>query len=208
MLKIKICGIRRYVDALYLNKHKPDYAGFILSEGFRRSIDFNDFLKLNDTLDKSIKRVGVFVNEKIENVKLYASILDVIQLHGNEDEKYIEQIKDFSNCEIWKAVRAKNYADIEVADRLPCDKLLIDSYVKGKVGGTGVAADFNIIKKAKISKEFFLAGGLNNNNINLAINDVSPYGVDLSSSVETDGYKDESKINEIITAVRGGFTNE
>ncbi len=208
-LEIKICGNRRRQDIEYLNCYKPDYAGFILSSGFKRSITYGTFYEIISYLDKDIKKVGVFVNEPIDNIpKAYFEELDVIQLHGNENEQYISQLKKYFNGEVWKAVRAKSPEDIEMADKLPGDKLLIDSYVKGVVGGSGVVADFDVINKAKITKPFFLAGGLDSLNINSAIEQIKQdnlFGVDISSGVETDGFKDGHKIKDTITILRRCF---
>lgn len=204
MVKIKICGMRRVDDIMYVNKYKPDYVGFILSEGFKRTVAADKFCELKDCLDNSIKSVGVFVNEPIENIlKNYADKLDVIQLHGDENVEYIENFRKKFSGEIWKAVRAKAVCDIENACGLPVDKLLIDSYSEGSYGGTGKRADTNIITKAEITKPFFLAGGISAENAAEAVSAAAPYGVDLSSSVETDGFKDEEKIREIISIVRG-----
>lgn len=194
--------MRRKQDIDYVNKYKPDYVGFILSAGFKRTAEKNIFCEISQGLDRSIKKVGVFVNEDLENIKFFADKLDIIQLHGNENSEYINSLRKIFSSEIWKAVRAKSPEDIETADKLPCDKLLVDSYIKGIVGGSGVKADFEIIQKAKITKPFFLAGGLNSENIVAAIEQVKPYGVDFSGSVETDGFKDENKIKEIVDIIR------
>lgn len=204
MVKIKICGMRRAEDIQYVNRNRPDYAGFILSEGFKRTVDRKTFPALRQQLDKEIKAVGVFVNEPLENVISFGKSLDVIQLHGDENEDYIKSLRNSFHGEIWKAVRAKTAGDIEKAGALSCDKLLIDSYVKGKVGGTGQAADLSIINSANFSKDFFLAGGLDSGNVLSAIEKVNPFGVDFSSSVETDGYKDENKIKDIISIIKNG----
>lgn len=202
MVKIKICGMRRTEDIVCVNKYRPDYVGFILSEGFRRTISEETFCELSRRLDSGIMKVGVFVNEPVESLLRYADRLDVVQLHGEEDGGYIKKVRSGFNGEIWKAVRACSAEDIEKADKLDCDKLLIDSYVKGKVGGTGRTADLDIILRADFSKEFFLAGGIDSNNVCRAVEKVGPLGVDLSSSVETDGWKDENKIKEIIGIIR------
>lgn len=203
MTRIKICGMRRTDDILYVNKYRPDYAGFILSPGFKRTVDLETFRQLQERLDKCIKRVGVFVNEPPENIlRYYAETLDVIQLHGDENRDYISKLSKECDCEIWKAVRTKTSADIEAACLLPVHKLVIDSYSQSQYGGTGKQVDLEIIRQAKITKPVFLAGGLNVKNIAEAISQVKPYGVDFSSSVETDGFKDEQKICEIIAAVR------
>ena len=189
MTKIKICGMRRVDDILYVNTYRPDYAGFILSEGFKRTVDMDTFCELERLLNKEIKRVGVFVNEPIENIlKSFAQKLDVIQLHGEENEKYINMLRENCNCEIWKAVRVKNADDIAKADALPVHKLLIDSFSEGNYGGTGKRVDLEIFSRVNLSKPFFLAGGLNEDNICDAMEKVQPYGVDFSSSVETEGF--------------------
>ncbi len=201
--RIKICGIRRKEDIAALNRCRPDYAGFILSEGFRRSIDAETFYELESMLDKDIRRVGVFVDEDLKEIgKSFISYLDVIQLHGHEDDDYIRSLKSISGAEIWKAVRAKTADDIEKADSLDCDRLVIDSYVKGIAGGTGREADTEVIKAAKVTKPFFIAGGVGENNAARLIGTLKPYGADISGSVETDGFKDEMKIKHIITLIR------
>ncbi|WP_443713047.1 phosphoribosylanthranilate isomerase [Ruminococcus sp.] len=203
MTRIKICGMLRVDDILYVNKYRPDYAGFILSEGFKRTIGFDSFCELDSRLDKDIKRVGVFVNEPTENIlKYYADKLDVIQLHGEENAEYISQLRENCGCEIWKAGRAKCADDIAKADALPVHKLLIDSFSAGSYGGTGKRVDLDIFSQVNISKPFFLAGGLNEENVCEAIEKVRPYGVDFSSSVETDGWKDEKKIKRIVETIR------
>ena len=201
--KIKICGMRRAEDISFVNKYQPDYAGFILSQGFKRTVTCEDFYTLREKLSKDIKAVGVFVNEPLENiVETFAGKLDVIQLHGDENEEYIRTLKAQTNCEIWKAVRVQTTKDIEKACTLSADKLLIDSFSKDSYGGTGKRVNLEIIKNAEITKPFFLAGGLNGENVQGAINEVHPYGVDFSSSVETDGFKDEKKICEIVKKIR------
>lgn len=195
--------MRRTDDILYVNKYRPDYAGFILTDGFKRTVSRSGFRQLESRLDKAVKRAGVFVNEPPENIlKYYAQALDVIQLHGDEDRDYILKLSSACGCEIWKAVRARTSEDIEAACLLPVHKLVIDSYSKANYGGTGKRVNLEIIRQAKITKSFFLAGGLSAENIAGAIKEISPYGVDFSSSVETDGFKDEKKIRDIIKAVR------
>lgn len=206
MTKIKICGMRRIDDILFVNKYRPEYAGFILSEGFKRTVLAKDFIELEQKLDKDIKRVGVFVNEPIENIlENFAEDLDVIQLHGDECEDYIQALKSKTDCEIWKAVRAKEISDIENACKLSADKLLIDSYSENAYGGTGKRVNLDIVKKANITKTFFLAGGINAENVGEVISETSPFGVDFSSSVETDGFKDEDKIKIIVESIRRNY---
>lgn len=206
MTKIKICGMRRVDDILFVNKYRPDYTGFILSQGFKRTVDLDTFCELESCLDKDIKRVGVFVNEPLENIIThYADKLDVIQLHGDENAEYITKLKESCDIEIWKAVRAQSSADIEKACALSVHKLLIDSFSAKSYGGTGKRVDLDIVKNANITKPFFLAGGLNADNVNESIAGVQPFGVDFSSSVETDGFKSEEKIAEIVAKIRNGI---
>lgn len=207
MTKIKICGIRRVEDAIILNEILPDYAGFILSKQFWRCIDKKQLSEICGILSKNILRVGVFVNESLDYILEYAPFLDVIQLHGEEDETFIRQLKDKTTCEVWKAVRVKSSQDIENACNLSADKLLIDSYSKKTYGGSGELANWDLVKNAKISKPFFLAGGISSENCTDAITLVKPYGLDISSSVETNRIKDREKIVEIFSKIRGD-TNE
>ncbi|MGN0587634.1 MAG: phosphoribosylanthranilate isomerase [Oscillospiraceae bacterium] len=205
MIKLKLCGMRRPEDISYINQYPPHYAGFILSPGFRRSIDRDTFLSLVSQLDKSIGRVGVFVDEPPENILQYTEYLDVIQLHGSENAEYIAKLRPKCGCEIWKAVRAKCTADIESADKLECDKLLIDSFSAKSVGGTGETADLQIILNADFSKPYYIAGGVSAANIKDILDtlkDKPPVGADLSSSIETDGCKDINKIREIYNIVK------
>lgn len=202
-MKIKLCGLRRRQDIEYINEFKPDYAGFILSDGFKRSVDEEKFHELEAALDKNIKRTGVFVNEPIERViGKFADKLDVIQLHGDEDIHYIQKLKKNVKCSIWKAVRAKASADIKNAMKLNADMLLLDAFVPDSYGGTGKTIDPDIIKNAGLKRDFFLAGGLNCENIKKIINQIHPYGVDISSGTETDGVKDRKKIKMIIEIIR------
>ncbi|MDE7293348.1 MAG: phosphoribosylanthranilate isomerase [Oscillospiraceae bacterium] len=201
---VKFCGMRRRLDIEYANECRPDYAGFILSDGFRRSIVMGTFYELVTYLDKDIKRVGVFVNEPIENILNchYNQELDVIQLHGNENEDYIKTLrKDFSG-EIWKAVRAQSPGDIGREQKKSCDKLLIDSYSEDCVGGTGKRINTENVKNANIGKPFFIAGGLDGENIAEIIRETAPYGVDVSSGIETEGCKDIDKMKKIMSILR------
>lgn len=202
-MKVKLCGLRRPEDIGYINEFKPDYAGFILSGGFKRSVGYEQFLTLESMLDKDIKRVGVFVNEPLESIaEKYADKLDVIQLHGDEDKSYLQALKNVVNCNIWKAVRVKEISDIENADGYGADMLLLDAFSPDSYGGTGKTADYSVIKKAVFSTPFMLAGGLDCDNVENAVRTVSPDGVDISGGIETDGFKDRDKIRKFMKIVR------
>lgn len=199
-IKLKLCGMRRRQDIDYVNEYRPDYVGFILSDGFRRSVGLGTFCELASCLDKGIKRVGVFVNEPLQSLmKYYPEELDVFQLHGDEDENYILQLRNNIpvSCEIWKAVRVRSAADIERWNGSAADRLLLDAFQEGSVGGTGKTADWNVITSANIQKPFFAAGGITAQNFTEAAVTLKPYGIDLSGGIETDGVKDKAKIAEI-----------
>lgn len=202
MSKLKICGLRRDEDIDYVNEFKPDYAGFILSQQFWRSVNIQTLSRLTQRLSDKIIPVGVFVNEDIEYIIPYTKYLKVIQLHGDEDNEYIKALKEKTDCEIWKAIRPQTSEEINEACSLEAEKLLIDSFSKEAVGGTGIVGNWNIIKSSKITKPFFLAGGISSENIIDAIDTVMPFGVDVSSSVETDKKKDREKIRNIVTKVK------
>ena len=198
MAKIKICGLKRLEDIEIANKYKPDYVGFVFADSKRKvTSDLASEMKKN--LDSSIKSVGVFVDEDIDEIiKLYENgIIDIAQLHGLEDEDYIRRLKQKSNyrLEIINAIEMSDEKDLKEYDNSLADYLLLDS---GK--GSGKTFDWRLIRK-DLKKEFFLAGGLNAENIAEAIEEFDPYAVDLSSSVETDGYKDELKIKKVMEAV-------
>lgn len=203
MTKIKICGLTREEDILAVNESKPDYVGFLFVENKSRTVTKERAEKLKSMLDTDIKAVGVFLNDDIDFVVSLAKegIIDLIQLHGDENEEYIRQIRQRTSVPIIKAVRAKDTETILYADRLDVDYLLIDTYNKNSYGGTGETFDWSMIPKLR--KPYFLAGGLNPENLTKALN-VGAYCLDLSSGAETDGLKDKEKIKKIVKIVRGG----
>lgn len=192
MAKIKICGLRRVEDIDYVNKSKPDFAGFILSPGFRRSIDFETFKDLRQRLDGDISVVGVFVNEPLENLQKFiqSGLIDYVQLHGCETPQYAKQIK----LHVIKALKPCDFDKVEEY-ATSVDYFLFDS-------GTGTGKTFDWQKIPKTDKPYFLAGGLTKQNIPLALEKYSPDVIDLSSSVETNGVKDFDKIKEVVNLVR------
>lgn len=203
MSLVKICGLKRSCDIEYVNKYKPDFIGFILSPCFKRSITPIQAQHLKNHLDKDIKAIGVFVNEDPGYILNFCEkdIIDIVQLHGDEDEIYITKLKEKTNKPVIKAVRVKSQEDILSAQNLPCDYLLLDAYQKGAYGGIGETFNWNMIPE-NINKPFFLAGGLDGKNVEQAIKQINPYAVDLSSGAETNGVKDETKIKTIIENVR------
>ena len=198
MAKIKICGLKRLEDIEIVNKYKPDYIGFVFAES-KRKVNYDLARQMKQNLDSSIQSVGVFVDADIDEIlEVYGlGIIDMAQLHGSESEEYIEKLKQKSNYQlkIINAIEMDSEKDLLEYDNSVADYLLLDS---GK--GSGKTFDWRLIRK-DLKKEFFLAGGLNSQNISQAIHEFDPYAVDLSSSVETNGYKDELKIKKVMEAI-------
>lgn len=202
MTKIKICGLRRPEDIIYVNECKPDYVGFVFAKS-RRQVTEDEAKLLRSALAPGIIPVGVFVNEDIDKVTglLNEGIIDIAQLHGDEDSTYIARLREkMQRGELIKAVRVASSESIEAAGKLNVDYLLLDTYSAKEYGGTGETFDWSVIQE--VGKPFFLAGGISSDNICQAIEAVQPYGVDVSSGVETDGVKDREKIIDIITKVK------
>ncbi len=199
--KIKICGLTRKEDIQIANRYKPDFIGFVFADG-RRKLSFSTAESLRGELSKEIKVVGVFVNEPLDNFKdiVKNNLVDLIQLHGDETASYLLKLKEITNKSIIKVIRAKSGDYIKSQLLSECGYFLLDSYKKGLYGGSGIAFDYSMLPK--INKPFFIAGGLNRDNILDCILRTKPYGVDISSGVETNGVKDEGKVAEIIQMIR------
>lgn len=199
MTKIKLCGMMRPADVIAAEEQGADYIGFVLTAGFRRSLTLDAFRELESfTLNGSAKKVGVFVNEPIENIAgLYADRLDLIQLHGSEDGEYIRSLREQTGKPIVKAFTVRSEADIKAAGESTADLVLLDSGT-----GTGKTFDHSLIKS--IERPFFLAGGLNSENVGAAVKALRPFAVDASSGIETDGIKDKNKMAAFVSAVRRG----
>lgn len=151
---------------------------------------------------ESIKTVGVFVNETVENLlKIAEEVkLDVIQLHGDEDESFIQTLKEQSNVEVWKAVQVRSAVDAEKWIDSSADMLLFDAYHKDERGGTGEVFDWSSLDE--FERPFMLAGGIDSTNVARAIRTVRPYGIDISSGIEAEGVKDNEKIKAFTNIVR------
>ena len=197
--KIKICGLRRREDILAINEAKPDYCGFIIEfpRSFR-SITADKARELVRELSPKIRAVGVFVNAPMELVRdlLNDGTLALAQLHGQEDESYIRELKTYTDRPIIKAFSIKTTEDIEKALQSPANYILLDQ----GGGGTGKTFDWSLIPE--IRRPFFLAGGIGAANLEQAIREIRPYAVDLSSSVETEKWKDPAKIRQVVDIVR------
>ncbi len=211
-MKIKICGLKRPEDVNYVNQSLPDFAGFVFA-GTKRKIDFDTAYNLKKALNPSIPSIGVFVNAKIGDILhlVRENVLDYIQLHGDETEEYIITLRSElkamgkEQIPIIKAVRVMSTEQVLNAEQLSVDYLLLDAFVAGEYGGSGKVFDHTLIPHLK--KPFFLAGGIDSNNIETILEtlkkeDKVPFCIDVSSSVETEGNKDEEKIAEMVSVIR------
>ena len=201
-MKIKICGLTRKEDVLAVNQWKPDYAGLVFAPG-KRQLTAEKARELRELLLPEIPSVGVFVNSPMESILSLAEngTVNLIQLHGDEDDAYILELKKRlpSPLPIIKAVRVQRTEDMIRAEELPADFLLFDTYIKGLYGGSGRTFEWTMIPAIK--KPWFLAGGIGFSNIKDAMK-TKAFCLDLSSSLETEGKKDPEKIKEIIQTMR------
>lgn len=199
-MKIKLCGMFRECDIDFANEAKPDYIGFVLEfPKSHRSIDFDTAKRLRARLAPEIKAVGVFVNSPETTCAEYANcgIIDMIQLHGNEDADYISRLRKLTGAPIIKAAKVRSSDDIRLVQELGADFILLDNGT-----GTGKMFDHSLLDGAEIGQPFFLAGGLDPDNLKQAAEAVKPYCVDLSSGVETNKVKDKEKMLAAVKAAR------
>lgn len=201
---IKLCGIRRVEDIYYCNEGLPDYIGFVFAES-KRKVSPDLARELKAALDPKIKVCAVTVNAPIDFFAEIFDIANVFQLHGNEDNSYISALRRlYPEREIWKAARIRCERDIDILSEITADKFVLDAFSENAYGGTGKRIDEKLLYYAKstLEKPFFIAGGVDKNNIGEIIEKFSPCGVDLSSSIETNGFKDREKMLEIMNIYR------
>lgn len=203
--KIKICGLFRPEDVSYVNEARPDYCGFVIQiPKSPRNVTENQLRILRKGLDEGIVPVGVFVNAPVELVVelLEEGVIDMAQLHGSEDERYLQSLRKLTRRPLIQAFSVSGEGDLCRAFESSADYILLDH---GK-GGTGERFDWEIleqwIERFGMTRPCFLAGGLNCANIPEAVSRCRPWAVDLSSSVETGGRKDKEKILAAVAAVR------
>lgn len=197
MAKIKICGLFRECDIDFVNEAMPDYIGFVFTKS-RRQVEEKQAYAFRKKLNPKITSVGVFVNGKEEEIlNLYNNgTISIAQLHGDENDEYIKHLKNKSGIRIIKSFNLNKNISIKILEKSNADFLLFDN----GTGGTGKTFDWDFVPKIK--KPFFLAGGLNENNVENAIKLTNPYAVDLSTGVETNGVKDREKILNIMRRVK------
>ena len=221
-----MCGISKVETIPAIVDAKPDYMGLVFApskrqvtveqaktlveELYKQNVVGNNseaeqtepVTSLDTASSETIKTVGVFVNETIENLlKIAEEVkLDVIQLHGDEDESFIQILKEQSKVEVWKAVQVRSAADAEKWIDSSADMLLFDAYHKDERGGTGEVFDWSALDE--FERPFMLAGGIDSTNVARAIRTVRPYGIDISSGIETEGVKDNEKMKAFTNIVR------
>lgn len=215
--KVKMCGISKVETIPAVVDAKPDYMGLVFASS-KRQVTVEQAKTLAEELHKQyaarynsgadqsytdeIKTVGVFVNETLDNLVTIAEKvhLDAVQLHGDEDETFIQSLKECTNVEVWKAVQIRSAADAEKWIDSSADMLLFDAYHKDERGGTGEVFDWSSLDE--FERPFMLAGGIDSTNVARAIRTVRPYGIDISSGIETEGVKDDEKIKAFTNIVR------
>ena len=215
--KVKMCGISKVETIPAIVDAKPDYMGLVFAPS-KRQVTVDQAKILVEELHRgyakkygsdtehdkngTIKTVGVFVNETVENLVTIANEanLDAVQLHGDEDEAFIQSLKERTNVEVWKAVQIRSAADAEAWIDSNADMLLFDAYHKDERGGTGEVFDWSCLDE--FERPFMLAGGIDSTNVARAIRTVRPYGIDISSGIETEGVKDDEKIKAFTNIVR------
>ncbi len=197
MTGVKFCGIKREEDIEIINSLKPQYVGFVFWEKSKRNVTPEEACRLRQKLDRNIKTVGVFVDADRDFVTRLVTdgIIDLIQLHGNEDEEYIRKLREKTDASLIKAFEIKGEEDIDRVNNSSADMVLLDA---GK--GEGMSFSWSLTKR--VNRPFFLAGGLSAENAAWAIAHVNPYALDVSSGIETDGVKNKEKMAAFIGAVR------
>lgn len=198
MTKIKLCGLKRIEDIEAANKLDPEFVGFVFAAGSRRYISKNDACFLRSNLKKTIATVGVFKDNELEEIAeiVKSNAISVVQLHGNESDDFIIDVKKICGCKVIKAFGIASSKDIDVANKSIADYVLLDA----PGGGTGNIFDHKFL--AEMKRQYFLAGGLGSDNVAELIGNYKPYAVDVSSKIETDGVKDLAKMKAFVNAVR------
>ncbi|MDE7243313.1 MAG: phosphoribosylanthranilate isomerase [Oscillospiraceae bacterium] len=198
-MRIKICGLSRPCDIGFVNEAKPDWCGFIINfPRSRRNVSLEQVRELSKKLDPSVVPVGVFVDQPVEfaAAALNRKFIRIAQLHGHEDSSYISALRSLApGCPVWKAFRVRTAEDLEQAAACSADLVLLDN-------GYGTGECFNWSLLDSFPRPYLLAGGLTLENIPDAAAQLHPYGIDISSGVETDGFKDRDKILAAVAAAR------
>lgn len=195
--KIKLCGLSRLRDIRAANALRPDFVGFVFALNSRRYVSPQQAKSLKRRLAPGIQAVGVFVDEEVERVAalLGSGVIDLAQLHGAEDNGYIRRLRALTDKPVIQAFRVRSEEDVRRAADSGADHILLDAGA-----GTGTVFDWRLLRQ--IRRPYFLAGGLGLHNVEKAVEELHPYGVDVSSGIETDGVKDPDKMAAFVAAVR------
>ena len=198
MTKVKLCGLRREEDIAAANELRPDYIGFVFAEKSRRAVTRDTAARLKALLAPGIPAVGVFVNAQPETVAylLADGIIDLAQLHGQEDADYIARLRVLTDRPLIQAFRVRTAEDAKRAEQSPADYILLDA-------GAGDGKTFEWELAESVGRPYFLAGGLTPENAGEAVARLHPFALDVSSGIETDGWKDPEKMRAFMKAVRG-----
>jgi phosphoribosylanthranilate isomerase len=200
-MRIKICGLFREQDIEIVNESLPDFIGFVFAES-KRKVSFKQVEQLRKSLNDKIIPVGIFVNAPIpEIVSLYKNgIISIVQLHGNENAKYIEELK--TQCDSIQVIKTIQSSALEKLSSTNMDDIKLADYILIDSGaGNGKTFNWNVLKNNSFQQKWFLAGGINLENIEQAIS-FNPFCIDVSSGTETDGVKDRNKILRLVEVVK------
>ena len=194
---IKMCGLRREEDVEAVNELRPEYIGFVFFPGSRRYVAPEAAKALKARLDPGIRAVGVFVDEDVGTVArlLEEGVIDLAQLHGHEDETYLAELRRRTGKPLIRAFRIRSAEDALRAQESIADMILLDAGA-----GDGKAFDWRWLHP--VERPYILAGGLDPENVSRAVRELRPYGVDVSSGIETDGFKDREKMRAFVRAGR------
>lgn len=197
MTKIKMCGLSRPCDIAAANAIRPEYIGFVFYPKSKRNVTPEQAAQLKKLLSPAIQAVGVFVDAASEAVSalLRQGVIDIAQLHGHEDEAYLASLRQLTDKPLLQAFRIAEADDVTRAMQSSADMVLLDAGM-----GSGEGFDWTLVRK--IDRPYFLAGGLDADNVTAAIRQLHPYAVDVSSGIETDGQKDKEKMAAFAAAVR------
>ena len=197
MTKVKLCGMKRIADIQAVDLIKPDFIGFVFAPKSKRYVTPEQAADLRSILSPDIAAVGVFVNEKPETIAglLNTGVIDLAQLHGSETENDIAELRKLSSKPIIRAFKIREKTDLQAAADCSADIVLLDAGA-----GDGIRFDWELLEH--FDRPYFLAGGLDPENVRDAITRCHPYAVDVSSGIETDGFKDRVKMQAFVSAVR------
>ncbi len=204
-VKVKICGLSRSEDIECVNKLAPDFIGFVFFAKSKRAVSSGQAARLKAQLAPGIKAVGVFVNAELEFIAglVQAGTIDIVQLHGDENADYCRRLRERVSAPLIKAVRVRGEKSFIGLEEYPVDYLLFDTYEPGLYGGTGKRFDLRFGDDKRICRPYFVAGGLDADNVADVLRETHAFAVDVSGGVETDGLKDPQKIAAFIANVRG-----